>query len=72
MTPELITQLGLSAVFAIALSAVSLKYWQHYEDEIKYLRGKVDTLEAELIKVKQALLAAQTGITSDKLQKPPF
>jgi hypothetical protein len=59
MTPELITQLGLSAVFALALAAVSLKYWQHYEDEVKYLRAKVDALESELIKVKQALLAAQ-------------
>lgn len=38
-------QFGFAGFFAVGIFIVSLKFYQHMEGEIKYLRDKVDELE---------------------------
>lgn len=54
-TLNLLGQLGASGIFAAATVIIAKAFYQHYEEEIKYLRCKVDALEQELRAVKQAL-----------------
>lgn len=58
MSPEvqgLIGQLGASGIFMAGIVIVAKAFYQHYEEEIKYLRCKVDALEQELRGFKASL-----------------
>lgn len=49
-----IAQLGASGIFMAGLAIVAVKYYQHTEAEISYLRGKIDALEAKLITLQKS------------------
>jgi hypothetical protein len=48
---EVIAQLGISGIFVVAVAVIAKAYYAHYEDEIKYLRAKVDLLEAKILEL---------------------
>ena len=52
-----IAQLGASGIFMIGLVVVSSKFYQHYEDEISYLRGRLSALEEKLLEVQRTISA---------------
>jgi hypothetical protein len=54
-----ILQLGWPAIVTVAFYLLARRYMASVESEIDYLRKKVDSLESELISVKQQLLAAR-------------
>jgi len=53
-TGEIIAQLGISGIFVVAVAIIAKAYYAHYEDEIKYLRAKVDLLEAKILELTVA------------------
>lgn len=55
-------QFGFAGFFAVGIFIVSLKFYQHMEGEIKYLRDKVDALE----KVVRDFVGPDKDITEDK------
>jgi len=63
---SLIGQLGASGIFAAAIVVLAKTFYQHYEDEIKYLRSKVDELEKQLV----AIRAVQEQVRLDARATP--
>lgn len=57
-------QFGFAGFFAVGIFIVSLKFYQHMEGEISYLRGKVDSLEAQ---VKELMKPANIKQDEDKV-----
>lgn len=55
VTQQLIAQLGAAGIFAAATVVIAKAFYQHYEDEIKYLRGRIDCLEEKLSQVSAKL-----------------
>jgi len=55
-TVKQLLELGWPALVTIAIFFLARQYMATVENEIAYLRQQVSTLEAELIRVKQALL----------------
>jgi hypothetical protein len=53
--------LGWPAIVTVAFYFLARQYMNGVESEITYLRGKVDLLEADLMRVKTALLAQHTS-----------
>lgn len=56
-------QFGFAGFFAVGIFIVSLKFYQHMEGEIKYLRDKVDELE----KVVRDLIKPGENLSEDKI-----
>jgi len=48
-------QLGASGIFVVGIAIVSSRFYSHYENEIAYLRLKVDTLEKAILDLRAKL-----------------
>lgn len=55
---SLVGQLGASGIFVAGIVVLAGRFYQHYEDEIKYLRTKVDELEKQLVAIRDVQLAS--------------